>query len=1482
MNRTFKPNRQGITLLFVISMIVLFLLMGTAFVIVANNFNRDSTSRIRANVPEGKGSQLSNQLIEEAMRQIIRGTDLRDISSPLRTNDMLSDQYGYGFKSFVSDADVAPRPAGGGAFVEIAIRAVLTDANTEGHALDLLTRSTTPEDLAVDLDSDGQRELISDLYSGQVLSFTSGAAKGFSARIYSDYFDPDENDVHIFRIPADSISGDTITTAMLADLAESEIIINGRDFSGVGAGVVLDGTGNPTLGGQALLPNRVGQPHADLVALGGAGSGASYLSTTDSGTAKPNILSVNEPWDAADVSTMFLSGFDKFGNIIASFHRQSLLDNVPEGNNTVAAGRTFFHAFDEFDSADPLDRAGIPDVDADGDGVKDSFWMDLGLSIITNREGKRFKPLFAILVKDMEGRVNTNAHGNRTHADADGYVSNSQTFAGGAAQTNTARGGGMGVAEIDLSRTLNLDTNALNELLDARYGDGGIPGDGTSFRSRAKLFGYPMNVINPEGEEGTGTVGRLFSTAMDINGRFQIGSPQSGDSGFDTFLDLNYPNFNTGLPQINMLASGDIPGFDNEFTGNAYEMSLSGLTSSDRPFTPEELERVLRPNDIDSSLLPNRLSSIVGNVGRNLATSHSFDVPMLYQNFTIEMLRDIQTRNPMLGGAGLTNEERLVLYANWVIQASTVDGQFAFAPELFRGLKMDINRPFGDGVDNNDNDVFDEPGEVLGQNLDAAGLLDDEINLDLNYGSVRPNSGGNDADPRAIFARQLYMLAMLKLAPVDIFQDGDPPTDGTFDPETDPERLAFAKAMAQWAVNVVDFRDPDSIHTRFVYDPFPFDAQGWNPTVDGDGVPVAPGGAVVWGAERPELLLTETLAVHIQNMERNDEGTYEQRLRPEPFAYFEVYNPWTQNRLNQHTDESLYTRFGLDLARKDDEDNESPVWRFEIERAEPRAAGAEDHVRTKFTPLRYIYMTDPGDKITYDDASEDQVQGDIEIFYSSGGRTLLRPGRQAVIGTQGFKDGDEFQVFMGRKTNADDAMGASANMLMLDETTRLAITPSQGPNTGTIKRYTGSGDAEEREAITVFIDKSKTVTGTVMDRKFSLSDPYEGYPTGTEIPDGDGFVYNPARPSTLDVEDGERLNQADIAMIRSKDGINKNFRYVRLQRLANPLLKFDAVTNPYLTIDSMEVDLVSINGADVENPDPSLQDATGGTQAVSHEKGNAARGLWGFQRDATIRDPEGVDASTDHNYALAFDESLGQTNDLFEPENASNTLPFAWLTWNNRPFISHTEIMNVPYLAPEELTYAVEAAVDPSRRTPPFTIDDGTIEDPYATGDDSMATRPGALAGRYGHLLNFFAGEDVSSDAVLDAYKLLDFIEVPSRFVGTESYYTGGGADVLAHPFNTISNFRDPGLININTIPPSTGTTSTVWNALISEQVRGQFGWPKLKNSLYGEYATRDANTNPTDFGNPFRPSAVANLVPGINDRITGAGCTLMRPVSNE
>ena len=463
MNRTFKPNRQGITLLFVVSMIVLFLLLGTAFVVVANNFNRESVRRIRSNQPEGKGELQGNELLEEAMFQVIRGTDLRNVDSPLRTQDLLADQYGYGVRAFVSpNTTVEPAFIGGEAFIQFALT---SDRNAgsgdapDNLCFDLRTLSTTAQPLSP--------TGLNGTFGGRVLSFITGPAKGFSARIAADAFNSDN--FLRFRIPTTSVNGDIITATDLANLAGSEVIINGRDFSGGTSRSGPTGDGD----NEAKLLNLVGQQHGDLIFTNEMPTPFTVASGLLS---EPGYT--NEPWDAADFANPFLAGFGRNGEFIPSFYRPRAITNlgfVPDVFTNNLKGRPFFHAFDE-------GTVGMPDVDTDNSGTPDSFWMDLGMSIVTNSNGQRFKPLFAIQIRDLDGLLNVNAHGNITHTRTDGFVDTAQTFAGG--QPNTPRGLGMGPPEINILDALGGDTTKLQAILAGRYGPDGLPGNGVnSFRS---------------------------------------------------------------------------------------------------------------------------------------------------------------------------------------------------------------------------------------------------------------------------------------------------------------------------------------------------------------------------------------------------------------------------------------------------------------------------------------------------------------------------------------------------------------------------------------------------------------------------------------------------------------------------------------------------------------------------------------------------------------------------------------------------------------------------------------------------------------------------------------------------------------------------------------------------------------------------------------------------------------------------------------
>jgi hypothetical protein len=76
---------------------------------------------------------------------------------------------------------------------------------------------------------------------------------------------------------------------------------------------------------------------------------------------------------------------------------------------------------------------GFPLPEDDGGDVKnlpaapggnDSVWLDLGHPVVRSADGRKFKPLFAPLVVDLDGRVNLNVHGNLRGVSHDEHASN--------------------------------------------------------------------------------------------------------------------------------------------------------------------------------------------------------------------------------------------------------------------------------------------------------------------------------------------------------------------------------------------------------------------------------------------------------------------------------------------------------------------------------------------------------------------------------------------------------------------------------------------------------------------------------------------------------------------------------------------------------------------------------------------------------------------------------------------------------------------------------------------------------------------------------------------------------------------------------------------------------------------------------------------------------------------------------------------------
>ena len=277
------------------------------------------------------------------------------------------------------------------------------------------------------------------------------------------------------------------------------------------------------------------------------------------------------------------------------------------------------------------------------------------------------------------------------------------------------------------------------------------------------------------------------------------------------------------------------------------------------------------------------------------------------------------------------------------------------------------------------NGVIDEPGEIVVENQAFEVSLASGQIVPVDFQN-RPPSYTFDstiaADGRQLPARHLYVLMMAlsrELDPASPLGTASaemdfPSINGTGGSFVPPGTAANYKArrLAQWAVNVVDYRDPDSIITRFVFDPNPFD--GWSPPA----ITAADSEFVVWGVESPELVFTESVAFHDVRLQDGNQdnggGTTktdatpdndsDQVRVPQGSVFLELYCPRStiagDQTTKQGAPQELYTTVAglpeLDLARLAPPVNSGglglPVWRVAF--SEPHYRRPHPTANTKF------------------------------------------------------------------------------------------------------------------------------------------------------------------------------------------------------------------------------------------------------------------------------------------------------------------------------------------------------------------------------------------------------------------------------------------------------------------------------------------------------------------------------------------------------
>jgi hypothetical protein len=1265
-----KP-RRGVLLLVVLALLAMFAMVAVAFVVLtgAEKRSADHLKTIGAN-DEAPMKTLTQGFNVVVRGPLINSTNVQSgTTSAIKWCSLLEKIYGYETIGSLRVPAIMSgvTPVAGGQLLEFTLPKNPLDPTT--------------------YIGNGSGKIDPFQCTGCVVTMLSGRCAGLSTHIVG--IDPQTGSAQMAAFEGG-----------LQPAANDTYIVNGFPYGGMGFGW----NGGAGLGNLALTPNV--QPaawgNANGIIPGGVNSDYTAADFQDPLLAleapNPNVPGATivpiPSLHRSDLIQFFVSQgqnpFNNAGLLRQVMFRPNWLDNQNfTGSNPTG---TFTPTSPNFNPAwDGV--SGKPgqyswDVDNQGTGVPDSVWVDLGLPVRFNKDGIAYKPLFAILCLDMDGRLNINAHGSYAQTQSSYYQPiNVQPGAyqpvlpsaqdtgphqmaylagpGPAVTTSPVplpRGQGDGTSEVNLwplLRGYQANYQALLSGSGAIMGRYGPATPGGTLPMSGPPTAYPG--VNP------GDPSNIAGSMLTLNNAFPYNGVMGGNYWtnfqkiFDAYGSPPDPQ-SIGAVALDRAGGPLYISHGGPVANGPYDIDLTRRaahavdqpTTPDNPFGVAEFEKVLRPYDRDSISLPLRLASLTDAGGGSFLRYRSaeFTVESEYVPVAPSVL-------PASLRSALPNARSIHPVDLLAAKIAQSGGNLANLPamrvqllpwEILQGLKMDLNRPFGSGAFSSAGTltvggvptggapmVPDQPGmtrEYVQQFTNASGGTSAIFNYSADGGTVSMvnNQPVNDSlAARQLYARHLFVLALALSDTGAILND----LKNSYPVGTALTADDAVRTIAQWAINVVAYRDHNGIMIPFPYDPNPFASGGWNP----DNKPLH----TVWGCKRPELLISETLAWHDRRtQDRNDEKvnpkkpgrvpgaqpglttdtglkkdpSFNSRYRPQGSLFVELYNPWTA--LEPHTYDLAGPNGGvqLDKITAPVGSKKSPVWRLVI--VDPSLplnqplVGDElpdpDHPIFAKRPTieRAAYFV-PLTGLTFP-TSDDHGKPIVSYCPLPPPNPTVMP--PVVVPPRGYAvvgSGDQnyqHRSYMGFENGQTQGQPNTSRMVTLNQADLATYNPPMAVVKNTLDTFPTAGAVNPPQLLPVD-GVMPTTAATPQPQRLSVSEPTKGYPPYEIDPSGGPVGYNPSGAkigqynSTLDIPVDQQRDLLGKETFRGQsiwkwlnnDGTIPAYRIIYLQRLADPTRPFVSdnpltagyvanpqLWNPYRTIDAMTVDLTTFNG----------------------------------------------------------------------------------------------------------------------------------------------------------------------------------------------------------------------------------------------------------------------------------------------------------------